>query len=536
MLTLAIAAAIAGAPVDSLPAEPVDSVIEVTEVTEIIIDTPDTTAVAEPFTPKYVYPGWRGAWEHDFTYGGVPFLAAGLIIWGAQDNYRDMARNFLPHFNSALDNMSQYSPLAVTALLKVCGVKTRSNWGRFAVSSAFSAGIMAATVNSVKYSVKEMRPDNTTRNSFPSGHTATAFMCAHIMSKELGWRSPWYSIGAYGVAATTGIFRILNNRHWINDVVFGAGIGITAVDLGYFLGDVIFKDKGIDPRSWTVHDIGTNDPNPTFIALSMAVGSGSNLRAPAIYDDYLTDTEDPCPASGAIPMNLKLKMGVTTSVAVEGAWFWNRYFGIGGRARAIACPIVAEYNHNFQPYVLDDVATGESYTFYRLRGLESAAMGVITVDAGPYASLPIGSRWRIGAKLLGGTRITTHFNLHAYSDLKPEYAQLFEVMKDSGLLSEADYNELTEVITDREFIAIKPAATFNFTTGLDITYCLRSNTSVRLYFDYSYSRPRYEYTVSSRMTYDSRRPDDDLQVVKDRFRRSTSINDFSFGMALTVNL
>ncbi len=63
------------------------------------------------------------------------------------------------------------------------------------VSNAFSAALMAAMVNSLKYSVRAERPDGSTRNSFPSGHAATAFMAASILHKEFGHRSPWFSVG-----------------------------------------------------------------------------------------------------------------------------------------------------------------------------------------------------------------------------------------------------------------------------------------------------------------------------------------------------
>jgi hypothetical protein len=102
---------------------------------------------------------------------------------------------------------------------------------------------MAGTVNGIKYSVGRIRPDGSRYNSFPSGHTATAFMTASMLHKEYGWRNPWFSIGGYTAAAVTGISRICNNRHWLSDVVTGAAVGIGAVELGYFLTDLIFKER-----------------------------------------------------------------------------------------------------------------------------------------------------------------------------------------------------------------------------------------------------------------------------------------------------
>ena len=58
-------------------------------------------------------------------------------------------------------------------------------------------------------------------------------------------RSPWFSVAGYGIATATGVMRVLNNRHWVSDVMSGAGIGIFAGELGYALADLLFKGKGL---------------------------------------------------------------------------------------------------------------------------------------------------------------------------------------------------------------------------------------------------------------------------------------------------
>ena len=72
--------------------------------------------------------------------------------------------------------------------LKVSGVKGRSSWGRMLASNAMSVALMAGIVNSLKYSAQVERPDGTDLRSFPSGHTATAFMTATMLNKEYGYR------------------------------------------------------------------------------------------------------------------------------------------------------------------------------------------------------------------------------------------------------------------------------------------------------------------------------------------------------------
>lgn len=155
----------------------------------------------------------------------------------------ELRNNVIPDFNYRYDDYLQYAPAAVMVGMKAFGYQSRSSWGRMLVSDAFSIALMAGTVNGIKYSVDRLRPDGSRYNSFPSGHTATAFMTATMLHKEYGWRSPWFSIGGYTAAAIAGVSRICNNRHWLSDVVAGAAVGIGAVHLGYYITDLIFKEK-----------------------------------------------------------------------------------------------------------------------------------------------------------------------------------------------------------------------------------------------------------------------------------------------------
>ena len=152
-----------------------------------------------------------------------------------------MRQNEIPTFRHTYDDWIQYAPGVAVVGLKVSGLPGMTKAGRFAVSSAFSVAIMAAMVNGVKYTVKRERPDLSARNSFPSGHSATTFMTATILHKEYGWKYPWISILGYTTATVTGASRILNNKHWMSDIIGGAAIGIGSVHLGYYLTGLIFK-------------------------------------------------------------------------------------------------------------------------------------------------------------------------------------------------------------------------------------------------------------------------------------------------------
>jgi len=75
----------------------------------------------------------------------------------------------------------------------------------------------------LKYTVREKRPDSNNRDSFPSGHTSSAFAGASFIHKRYGLK---YAILPYLAAIYTGYSRVYANRHHTRDVVAGAAIGI----------------------------------------------------------------------------------------------------------------------------------------------------------------------------------------------------------------------------------------------------------------------------------------------------------------------
>jgi len=75
----------------------------------------------------------------------------------------------------------------------------------------------------LKYTVREKRPDSNNKDSFPSGHTSSAFAGASFIHKRYGLK---YAILPYLAAVYTGYSRVHANRHHPIDVYAGAAIGI----------------------------------------------------------------------------------------------------------------------------------------------------------------------------------------------------------------------------------------------------------------------------------------------------------------------
>ncbi|WP_299492644.1 phosphatase PAP2 family protein [uncultured Shewanella sp.] len=86
-----------------------------------------------------------------------------------------------------------------------------------------SVGVSRLSVEALKFSVDKMRPDGSSDDSFPSGHTADTFATATFIQQRYGWK---WAIPAYAAASFVGYSRINSDQHYVEDVLAGAAIGI----------------------------------------------------------------------------------------------------------------------------------------------------------------------------------------------------------------------------------------------------------------------------------------------------------------------
>jgi membrane-associated phospholipid phosphatase len=145
-----------------------------------------------------------------------------------------------------VDDYLLYAPaLSVYVLDWTTCAKAQHNFRDRTIILAGSYLVAGFATFSLKYATKIERPDASGNNSFPSGHTATAFTGAHILFREYKDSSPWIGVAGYAAASLTGALRVINRKHWISDVAAGAGIGILSAEAGYALLPVVHQCLGI---------------------------------------------------------------------------------------------------------------------------------------------------------------------------------------------------------------------------------------------------------------------------------------------------
>jgi hypothetical protein len=165
------------------------------------------------------------------------FVAYGLLSFNdngfpSSISVRKYRNENYGNFDHSSDDYIAFAPGLLMLGLDLFHVKSSSNFANQVALTGKSVIISLAVVNILKYSTQVMRPDNTSENSFPSGHTAFAFTLAEVLHQEFKDK-PLIYIAGYTIATTTGVMRMLNNRHWFSDVLVGAGIGMAATKLVY---------------------------------------------------------------------------------------------------------------------------------------------------------------------------------------------------------------------------------------------------------------------------------------------------------------
>lgn len=172
-------------------------------------------------------------------YSPASLILAGLIANGHSEesikNELVEERNeMIPHFKTRLDDYLQFSPLAVAYGLDAFGIKSKTDFANRTAILVKGELLALGTATLLKKATHTLRPDGSAYTSFPSGHTTQAFAAATFLSEEYKDRYPWIPYASYTVASSVGLLRMANNRHYISDVLVGAGIGYLAMKTAYW--------------------------------------------------------------------------------------------------------------------------------------------------------------------------------------------------------------------------------------------------------------------------------------------------------------
>ncbi|MFI3280651.1 MAG: phosphatase PAP2 family protein [Rikenellaceae bacterium] len=190
----------------------------------------------------------------------IPIAVGSLPLYVDRANELDISwSSSIYNGNTPLkfDDYLQYSPIAIMWGLDLLpNIEPRHKFKQQTTILLLSTAASLLIVRGTKMIVDRARPDTGATNSFPSGHTATAFMGAELLHQEYGDQSVWISIAGYSLAAATGYMRVYNQRHYVGDVIAGAGVGILSAKIAYWLAPSINRwlwgsETGYDNKIYT---------------------------------------------------------------------------------------------------------------------------------------------------------------------------------------------------------------------------------------------------------------------------------------------
>ncbi len=160
-----------------------------------------------------------------------------------------------PGYINLGEDYVRYAPAVAAYAISLCGVKSKHRFIDKTVILAVSYIASDFVVYNMKNITQSLRPGRLPGNtdySFPSQHTAMAFVAATFLDHELGYISPWISVGGYLAASYVGYTRIARNRHWTSDVLMGAAVGIIMTNATYWAYDGVMK---LFPKNLTISPV-----------------------------------------------------------------------------------------------------------------------------------------------------------------------------------------------------------------------------------------------------------------------------------------
>lgn len=208
--------------------------------------------------------------------------------------------------------------------------------------------------------------------------------------------------------------RLITNFHSEADdyMQFVPMLGATALNIAGVEGrsDIFFKDTHLKRGELTTtHNI---IENPSFFSISMGIGLGAknlNFEVENLIDGMSTD-------------NIDIKLQASTVVGAEGAYFFNKHIGVGGRLRVRSTPVKGwnEFMANAQNQteeIINQYNTVDGFVNMvkdREFTIQSDHLTEFAGDVGIYFQLPLSKRLALGSKLLIGRSTMQELDLDAH--------------------------------------------------------------------------------------------------------------------------
>jgi len=165
---------------------------------------------------------------------GLSLLSASLMLDSSKYGLQTLIRDPFNGWETNADDYLQYVPIAIMYTADLFKVPARNDsWDQTKFLAMSELGT-SAIVQALKYSLKIQRPNNGAYNSYPSGHASQAFVTSQVLYNEFRETNKLLAYSGFLFSIPTGALRIVNNRHWVPDVLLGAGIAMLVTNTIYY--------------------------------------------------------------------------------------------------------------------------------------------------------------------------------------------------------------------------------------------------------------------------------------------------------------
>jgi membrane-associated phospholipid phosphatase len=121
-----------------------------------------------------------------------------------------------------IQSIGDVGEIAMPAAAFLVSVGHHDGKGTLQLAESFVTAMAVTEV--LKVTINRTRP-NGGGQSFPSGHTTSAFASAGFLQMRYGWG---WGVPAYAAAAFVGYSRVESKQHYTTDVIAGGAIGVGA--------------------------------------------------------------------------------------------------------------------------------------------------------------------------------------------------------------------------------------------------------------------------------------------------------------------